>query len=203
LVALAIGCSTSISIKQDSPEAAVATLIKVYAGKKPESASALIDRAFIHNESATDVCQAERIRDIQCQLKTAGPCDSFEQCACSGKGVAASPKRYEDTWLHQGLVAAKLAPEACKILAANEGSLAALAAELDGLCGLTGDDKLSEVTFQCGAGSAQRSYRMVLRESDGKWYLIGLGTDTKLRLLALPGEARAAAKREKLNEELK
>ena len=215
---VAIGCGR-VEIKQDTPQASVATLIKVLEADKPELLAKLVDPAFMRSDARDVACLDVTLKELSCDAalfdclqrhetycKTPDGCPvkvRGKDCTCGQKGAdaAAKAKPFVDSSYYAGLKAVKMTPAKCTIATVAEPEdLTESDTLIRDACGeLTLKDQLSVVSFTCQDNALQ----LILRKKDSAWLIVGIPQKTKQVLDATLQSARGAEYRKKLNSDLK
>jgi hypothetical protein len=222
LVGLVAACSRPVEVKQDTPQATIASLIKLYASPKEESRVAeLIDPVVVRAHGRQGACLAEQLKSLQCDqaLLKAIATRSFgaqpegcpvklTDCTCGAKGseAAAKASAFTTTDAHAGLKAIGMNVDSCRIKSADALNAEALA-HLDGrfwdyACSdATKTDPLSSVAVECGDAGASLTF--ILRQRDAKWSVVGFSTDTNVKLWEKKIVEKARQRESDLNKDMK
>ena len=199
LVVSGEGCRKRVDVQQDTPYAAMRSLISVYAENQPELLGSLVDPALTRLMQRSDACALEIGKSSQCDLKklecyaarshpscVPDECRNLDvkSCTCGPKAIAAADavSPFVESDLHRGLqLAAKsepFDPVTCNVTAANEIEFNDVSRHVSTFslvaCGeVSADDKYAAVTAQCGKGQPTT---YIFRGRDGVWKLLGLET---------------------------
>jgi hypothetical protein len=198
----ALACSRPVELKRDTPQATVATYVKLYDKKDYVRLDLLIDGLGERAEARQNACLADTLKSIRCNEEflrcysggrynagcTSEECRGFSKtnCTCRGAGKTAAEgaPKYTKTRVHEVMTGMKLSPDTCKIESVEKTEPAAvggnwnLAKEYN--CGDLGEsDQLQIVTFECAGAS---SMRLLLRERSRSWLIVGFDAETKLKL---------------------
>lgn len=210
-----------VPVKQDTPQAVAATVIKLYEKKNNTKWPEVVDPALGRMEARVLGCSSESLLETQClnELMASGGqrqserCKArppFATCLCGSKGSSAAAKNYIETSYHEGLGSLGLHTNGCNITDADEKVSFDEAKKLLGdtraqcFCDeVKASDTFGTVTFVCGADI----YQLVLRKNQSAWKVLGFELDTSIRLQSLSlaaGAKKGADQRQKdLNKDMK
>lgn len=219
LLVLVLGCGKDrVKVKQDTPQAAVATLIKGYGVSDKQAIEQVIDplftRAFERRYRCTPelvkdaVCVAELLRDLQLSRvgitssqSTAGCPVDVEGCACQDAG--ALPTKFIGSPYDRGMTLAGLSPERCKIvgvLSLSRGADFDQFEDVRLMCDeLAPNETMSAVNVKC----ASDYYAFALRRVEEKWMIFSLDMRSAERLLKLVVSEMKEKEIDELNADLK
>jgi len=225
LVLTGAGCN-KVAIKQDTPQATVATMVKLFAAGDDKHWAEVVDPAVSRSGARIGACGSAIIKFGECtqaliarsrsSLAPRGPdgCGAkVEDCTCGpvGNNAAAKAMGFDSTYKYDALKASKLDPTACTIAAAKTLTQDALD-ELnngfwDGACtDMAKSDEFATVTLTC-AGGEQERLAFILHKRADKWMVAGFGADTDASLyaavLARSAEGAADKRRQELNKDMK
>jgi hypothetical protein len=127
---LATSCGRCVEVKQDTPEATVASLIKLYDAKDDSQWAAVVEPTVMRMTARGLACLSEKMKDYQCtEALIASAGSGFRMhlpdgcpvkmagCTCSDRGNAAAATAHDfassDT--NAALKRAKLSIESCRI----------------------------------------------------------------------------------------
>lgn len=213
-----IGCGR-VEVKQDSPQATVATLIKVLEADKPEILAQLVDPTLMRSDARSIACLDVTLKELSCDAalldclqRHATYCNTPEgcpvkvkgkECTCGQKGAdaAGKAKPFVESSFCAGLKAMKMTPAKCAIATVAEpDDLTASDPLITDTCGeLTLKDQLSVVSFTCEGHALQ----LILRKKDNAWLIAGIPEKTRQLLDGTLQSAQGAEYSKKLNSDLK
>lgn len=219
LLACAAAAGTSckpkpVPLKQDTPQATIATLIKVYESKELDRASKLIDPLLARVYARHHLCghAASEIYDCITELHAClnespagSDCGTVSGCTehvVDGCDKAVSTNdldEYEDSAFHWGLGVSGISAKSCEILKSYKGSDAFVAYHASYLQEEPMADHFRTVFFKC----ADKTLAAVLRNRSGTWRIAGFSYTTSDFLAGLALRAGEVANKMLLNEELK
>lgn len=219
LVALTVafpGCS-KLEPKRDTPQAAIATLVKALEQGRPEVADQIVDPVLLRTDARQAACADVSLKSAQCDAalldcfrggklvpfctpKTPDGCPvRLIDCTCGSKGAAAAAgaKPFSTSAYYAQLKSFELKTERCKIqssvpVGAGDERQEALALPDRAYCGeIAPKDELEAVTLVCGKDQFTFGVRM---GSDG-WRIAGFSPATDLRLSGMRAPADAVVKK--------
>ena len=216
-----IGCGR-VPVKQDTPQAAVATLIKIFEAGKPELLERIVDPVIVRSDARDIACLSESLKSLDCNGKLIDclqrhtpycppppegcPVD-VKACTCGLKGTDAlgKAKPFTQSSYYAGLNAMHMTAARCTITSADPvDDLTPNDTLFESACGeLTPQDELSRVSFQC----ADDKLQLVLRKKAGVWSIVGVPAETKqlleVRLQSAQGTEYRKKEAQTLNSDLK
>lgn len=221
IVVLTVACTKPLEVKQDSPQAAVASMIKLYGSEKENGrVSEMIDPAAVRMHDRLNACVAEQMKSVECDralLKSistrsyaAAPegCPvKLSSCTCGEKGNAAAAKAgaFTSSPPHSALKAMKMTVGTCRIKSAEEVSqerLATLNGRFwDTACtDIPKSDPIAAVEVACGSAEP---LTFLLRKKDAKWSVVGFSTETSVALWEKQVVDDAKKREDNLNKDMK
>jgi hypothetical protein len=189
-------CRRSVAIKQDSPQTAVVSLIKVYAAATPlayqQLDQELVDDRYLKRLARSAACEDALLQDgvnfMQAVLS-----EHFTACACGAKGKAAASKPFTQSTIHRGLLTLGWSTKTCRVVSSAPAGPNAISSSRAPFC--EGDRDLSEVfavTFLCGKD--QFIAHVGRDPRDAKYRLFGFGSETETQLWRIGKAAELAGR---------
>jgi hypothetical protein len=225
-------CKKQVEIRQDTPQATVATLIKLYAAGGRTRVALVVDPAWMRMDAREDACipalleeTRQTLADAKCmQLAASGFHDPgchfthvshVTDCTCGPNGNAAASKAADflSSDFNASFQLEGLSPTACQI--ADAVDLDAKAVQKlyfnfwQTACNdVAKTDPFASVTVSCTArGRGLLVLEFILHRAGPKWAVVGLAQDTRdalsERLAAVRSSAAASARSRELNKDLK
>jgi hypothetical protein len=219
LILAASGCNGP-EIKQDTPQAAVATLVKIYEANKPELLTQVVSPAFMREQARSAACQSEMSKNLTCtaaimrnfQTGVHNPLPegcpvNLKECFCKTKGLAAAEKArtFQASDEHEGLLALKLNAKDCAISGVDtpeqpETKAKALPFDEEVYCeDFNTNDGLATVSLKCN----ETTLNVVVQRKSDAWWVLGFTSETAYTLTAAKQKAGGDAYRKRLNADLK
>jgi hypothetical protein len=200
------GCN--IPLKQDTPQATIATLIKLYAAPKQTSrVTEIVDPVTTRATARAVACLSEAQKEERCRpnikfdiyggihgspTPQGCPAPPLAQCICGMKGSDAANEAasFLESDIHAGLVALHMSAETCSITDAQDLDAQHSVAKLnpffwDRACSdITKENPLASVTIKCG--KPEMSVTFILQNQASKWMVVGFDTtdETALSFMA-------------------
>jgi hypothetical protein len=220
-----VGCN--IEVKQDTPQATIATMIKLYASPKQTArVTELVDPVVSRANARGEACIAEAIQVERCyptithniygeiHVATPAGCPAppLSQCLCGDKGLSAAgaARGFLKESFHAGLMTMHMSPDTCSIAdsrSLDEHSVAELNSSFwsNACSDLSKKDPIASVTIKCT--SPDLSLTFILQNQTAKWKIVGFDTKDEAALMFMTDaktQREANEQRSKdLNKDLK
>ena len=226
LVSAFSACSR-LEPKRDTPQAAVATLVKALERSSPEVTDQVVDPVLLRAEARGAACLSESSKSFECtdallkcfqggrlnpacKVKSPEGCPvSVKDCTCGSKGAAAAAavKQFSSSTYYAALKSFELKTENCKITSSvpvgqGDERQETLGSLDEKYCGeVTDKDELEAVTLACG----REQLMFVVRKGSDGWRIAGFppATDERLSGIGAPADAVVKKREKELNSDMK
>jgi hypothetical protein len=218
-----LGCK--LEVKQDTPQATVATFIKMYEKKSFDHLDEIVDGLGERVDARQEACSAETLRFVRCTdelvrcfsggaykygCTTSPECKDFKlsNCTCNGKGKQAAEhaSAYTSTRAHDVFTNVGFSANSCKITSSDavaRKDLGEWGYDESLRCTDVADaDELASVGVKCDT----QVFQFLLRKRAGKWFWVAPDQKTRIGLAfsTSPTEAQKNKQRQDdLNKDLK